>query len=80
MDLGGLVVRWAGLGYAVAHPDHPLSTPLVQIWVPCALKSTCRCRCLAETFRIMSPFSIIERTMVCYLPCFVPLYSYHFLN
>lgn len=28
MDLGGLVVRWAGLGYAVAHPDHPLSTPL----------------------------------------------------
>jgi hypothetical protein len=23
------VVRWAGLGYAVAHPDHPLSTPLV---------------------------------------------------
>jgi hypothetical protein len=28
MDFGGLVVRWAGLGYAVAHPDHPLSTPL----------------------------------------------------
>jgi hypothetical protein len=29
MDLGGLVVRWTGLGYAVAHLDHPLSTPLV---------------------------------------------------
>jgi hypothetical protein len=28
MDLGGLVIRWAGLGYAVAHPDHPLFTPL----------------------------------------------------
>jgi hypothetical protein len=28
MDLSGLVIRWAGLGYAVAHPDHPLSTPL----------------------------------------------------
>jgi hypothetical protein len=28
MDLGGLVIRWAGLGYVVAHPDHPLSTPL----------------------------------------------------
>jgi hypothetical protein len=30
MNFGGLVVRWADLGYAVAHPDHPLSTPLVQ--------------------------------------------------
>jgi hypothetical protein len=29
MDLGGLVIRWAGLGYVVAHPDHPLSTPLM---------------------------------------------------
>jgi hypothetical protein len=28
MDLGGLVIWWAGLGYAMAHPDHPLSTPL----------------------------------------------------
>jgi hypothetical protein len=30
MDLDGLVVWWAGLGYAVAHPDHPLSTPLMH--------------------------------------------------
>jgi hypothetical protein len=22
---------WAGLGYAVAHPDHPLSTPLPDV-------------------------------------------------
>jgi hypothetical protein len=29
MNLGGLVIRWAGLGYVVAHLDHPLSTPLV---------------------------------------------------
>jgi hypothetical protein len=28
MDLGERVIRWAGLGYAVAHPDHPLSTSL----------------------------------------------------
>jgi hypothetical protein len=33
MDFGGLVVRWAGLGYAVAHPDHPLSTPLPTRWL-----------------------------------------------
>lgn len=28
MDLGGLVIRWAGLGYVVAHSDDPPSTPL----------------------------------------------------
>jgi hypothetical protein len=28
----GLVIRWAGLGYAVAHLDHPLSTPLPGTW------------------------------------------------
>jgi hypothetical protein len=31
MNLDGLVVPWAGLGYAVAHPDHPLSTPLLPL-------------------------------------------------
>jgi hypothetical protein len=34
MDLDGLVVQWAGLGYAVAHPDHPLSTPLIRVEYP----------------------------------------------
>jgi hypothetical protein len=29
MDLGGLVIWWARLGYAVAHLDHPLSTLLM---------------------------------------------------
>jgi hypothetical protein len=30
MDLSGLVVRWANLGYATTHPDHPRATPLTS--------------------------------------------------
>jgi hypothetical protein len=47
MDFGGLVVRWAGLGYAVAHPDHPLSTPLAEhdsLWDP----QNCLCYLLSH--------------------------------
>jgi hypothetical protein len=43
MDFGGLVVRWAGLGYAVAHPDHPLSTPLAATAVGPALCRSVLC-------------------------------------